>query len=346
MTLNTREKRTIGIGAAALAVVFLYSVFFSDSDGSAMAARDTLAGAFDRIEEYERKRDSVARLSEELGVKIPSVAPTEQEVRIREDLQTKSRTNGLALGNLKLIDTGRRNSEAQAKPIRFRIELKGNFESVIGFIYALENADVPYVVSDVQINSSTAANRSSRGGPQGAAAPQNSGTPQPSGRGGRSPTGQVSVTMKVQSYVFPDVAIAPKPPEEEDADPAAEEAAAEADTPPAETPEPDAAFPGGLEEVTIEYESGADIQVFSIGGDLTIGPNMIGQIQQMAWQMLDGMSDEDLVAMLSSLPSEFQDQMPDNIREMIESGNIDRDALIDSMEERFEDGFSFTQTQP
>jgi len=58
------------------------------------------------------------------------------------------------------------------------------------------------------------------------------------------------------------------------------------------------------------------------------------------------MSDEDLASMLSSLPSEALDNVPDNIREMIESGNIDRDALMDSMEERFENGFSFTQTQP
>lgn len=294
MTFNTREKRTIGIGAAALAVVFLYSVFFSDSDGSAMAARDTIAGAFDRIEDYERKRASVARLSGELGIKIPSVAPTEQEVKIREDLQTKSRTTGLALGDLKLIDTGRRGSEAQAKPIRFRLELKGKFESIIGFIYALENADVPYVVSDVQINSSTAANRSSRSGPQAAGAPQVPATPQPSGRRGRSPTGQVSVTMKVQSYVFPDVAIAEKPPEEKGAEPtpenegvepAAEEEAAEPDasTPPTptETPEPDAALPGGLEEVIIEFKSGADIQVFS-HGEITISPETIDYIQDSA----------------------------------------------------------------
>ena len=40
------------------------------------------------------------------------------------------------------------------------------------------------------------------------------------------------------------------------------------------------------------------------------------------------------------------DDVPDNIREMIESGNIDRQALMDTMEERFQDGFSFTQTQP
>lgn len=240
MKLKRREIVTIALGVTAVAALIVWRATGSGAAGAPLAAANTIPGALARIDEHDRLQRLVAALGDELGIEIPRVSTGDQETSIRKDLNAKAQANGMQITSMRRLEGTSRRATRTAEPIEFRLELTGQFASVLGFIYSLENATLPYVVRDAHISSSKgggsrgqaspSAGRSANpasgrpgpsaaraGGPstaRGASASARSGAARPSSSssrgGGRSSNsaGMVRVTMRVQSYLFPEVALA------------------------------------------------------------------------------------------------------------------------------------------
>lgn len=238
MKLRRREIVTIALGVAAVAAMIAWRATGSGAADAPLAAANTIPGALARIDEHDRLQRSVAALGDELGIEIPRVSTGDQETSIRKDLNAKAQANGMQITSMRRLEGTSRRATRTAEPIEFRLELTGQFASVLGFIYSLENATLPYVVRDAHISASKgggsrgqaspSAGRANptagRAGPSAARAgapasarrtpaSARSGAARPSSsssRGGRSSNsaGMVRVTMRVQSYLFPEVALA------------------------------------------------------------------------------------------------------------------------------------------
>lgn len=203
MKLNPRERVIVVAGAIAVVAILGYRLLGGGAGEASMAARDTIRGAIQRIDEYARLERSTATLKEELNVEIAESAPSAQEASIREGLNRVAQQNGMQISTVRGLDQGSRARNAAVQTVRFRIEASGLFDSLMAFIYALENSKTPFVIREISIDGS--AQPQQPGGSPGGGSPGQTATPQRRGRGGNQSSGTVRATMTLESYLFPEV---------------------------------------------------------------------------------------------------------------------------------------------
>lgn len=199
MKLERREWITIGIGGALVVAVLVWKIggaWASSGSGGVIAEKCA------RLADYVALRQQVVGKSKQLKIDLPMVESTYQEYNIRQELSQLASGNGLQIGSTR-VPAAR--SRGGVQPLPFRLELAGQFASVISFVNALEQSKTPFIIRNILIEQGGAAagGGGGEGGPPGGGAPPNMG-----GRGGggqRPSDGSVRVTMQVDSYLFPNV---------------------------------------------------------------------------------------------------------------------------------------------
>lgn len=176
-------------GAVVVLVVLVWRLGGALSSGAAAAEAGSIDSALGRIEQHNRLRDLVKAEAESLGIEIPDVAGGEQETKIRKDLAQRAGKFGLGLSSVRRIEVGSTRRRKRSPAIEFRLELGGKFDKFMEFVHALENAPIPYVLSEAKIDTTA------KGGNQG---------------GGQNRKGDVRVSLKVKSYLFPNVKLTEK----------------------------------------------------------------------------------------------------------------------------------------
>lgn len=214
MKLAKREIYVIAGGAALLAGAIGHRVW--SSRAASAAAQDEIPGALARIRQTGALKKSVESIADELGVQIPDVPSGEQEGRIRENLGSLAQASGMVLRSVRRTADTSHSKSGPLKPIEFRLDLVGPFDSLMKYVFALEHAPTPYVVAEANIDSTSRRSRQSDEPPPIPTPPP---TPPPPGMEAEMPEpplptgpGVVRATMKVQSYIFPEVVLAPKAP--------------------------------------------------------------------------------------------------------------------------------------
>ncbi|MCE5229985.1 hypothetical protein LLG95_10370 [bacterium] len=206
MKLERREWITIGIGSALAIMVILWKLAGSWSESSAgvvIEDKSAQLGGFIALHQQ------VTSTSRQMGVELPQVGGSHQEFLIRRELTKLAGQGGLQISSTRL-NAGRNRGGAEAQPMPFRLELAGQFGSVIAFISDLEHSKIPFVIRDVQIES--VASGGGGGQPGGGGSPGMGGSGGRGGGGGgqKQPDGSVRVTMNIDSYIFPKVHVSAK----------------------------------------------------------------------------------------------------------------------------------------
>lgn len=164
------------------------------------ASADSLGGMLAGVERCRDLRQRVSESAERLHASLPTAAPAEQEVRVREALGRLAESNGMQLGALKRLERSTRMASAQTA-IDLQLELTGQYEPLIRFINALENDRMPFQVADLRVEAGQAASMGGGGGGGGRGG----------GGGERQFDGNIRCSMKVRGYVFPRVFAEAKP---------------------------------------------------------------------------------------------------------------------------------------
>jgi len=199
--LQRRELITISLGGIILLGALGYRLIGSISSNSATGT-ETLVGAIARINDYSRLKHSVETLSGQMSLQVPTSSAGDQETGIMDDIGRRAKERSLQLSSLKPGQPSGRGRSNAIKPVQFRLEIAGRFDSVMEFVYSLEHAPTAYVVSEMHIEGS---GKSGRGR---AMLAELMGIPPPADQSDpnqpQSPSnGGVRVTMKIQSYLFP-----------------------------------------------------------------------------------------------------------------------------------------------
>ena len=191
MKLARREKLTIAIGLIIVLAVLGRQLLQRDPS-VANADAETLAGALQTIDTYDGLRRQIERLQEDLGVEAPVVSIAGQEAAIRTDLSERAKKLGLKLAGMRQVETGSgRARSGRVRTVEFRLDLNGQFEGLMKLVHSLEHAKIPYIVREMKVEA----------GAKGAGGAQRGGDQNKQ----KKPDGNVSVTMRVQSYLFPKV---------------------------------------------------------------------------------------------------------------------------------------------
>ncbi len=203
MKLERREWITIGIGGAIVVAVLVWKI---GSAWAASSAGGVIAEKCEQLAVYVALRQGVVTKSRQLGIDLPKVGGTYQEYNIRQELSQIASSNGLQISSTR-VPAAR--SRRGVQPLPFRLELAGQFTSVVAFMNALEQSKTPFVIRDILIEQAAAGGGGGgEGGPSGGAQPNMGGR---GGRGGgqRPSDGSVRVTMQVDSYIFEKVHVWP-----------------------------------------------------------------------------------------------------------------------------------------
>lgn len=246
MRLQQRERITIGLGLALVLVVL--AVRFTPTWGEGASEPGSIADSIARLKRYSRLEAGVATLSKSLSVTPPTVAYEEQEAMIRQEIDKLAGQCKVQVGGVRRLDAPRRLRRAGSEDetlIRFRLDVKGEYDKFMAYMYALEHSALGMRVDQIRIDAEM-----------------------PQGQGNQAkPQGKIEGTMTVRGYLFPKVflpedaqgveikdvggvAEAPKeeatpPPAEvkEEAKPTTETEAVEAAPEATATPEPEASGP-------------------------------------------------------------------------------------------------------
>lgn len=215
--MNQREKITVACGALIVVAVLGWRIF--RTDGAAVAGdTSSIAGAIAAIRRADTTRSSVVKLTNELAVAIPQLTVAEQEAAIRVDLASKAQSLGIQMLSQKGIKSSARGTSKAVQLVQYRLEMFGQFDAFMKLVAALEKSPIPYVIREVNFESTQRAPGENR--PNGQQGGGGGGDGQPGGGGGgpqgggggggrngggpqQPPTGKVNVTMRIQSYLFP-----------------------------------------------------------------------------------------------------------------------------------------------
>jgi hypothetical protein len=192
MKLQKREIQTIVGGVLAVAGLWLYQTVASYA---ASDSGDSLGAMLVRVQAFDKLSKDLSTQARRLHLTIPVVGPAEQEAQIRATLARLAQSSGVQLGSIKSQERSSRLASSQSS-LDFQLDAGGNYESALKFINALENDDTPFQVSDLRIEAGRADRGGNSGGrPSGARGGGSSG-------GQRNPDGNVTMDLKVRSYLF------------------------------------------------------------------------------------------------------------------------------------------------
>lgn len=204
MNLAPREKRTLLIGAAIVAVAGLYlgvsrlKSVVAGAGAEGDQKKQMFSDARTRIVRYETVGNELKKLTDTLRVEIPADAPTDQMKKLVERFESIAGRSGVQIRNLTQLKSQARATAARG-PARTEMKLDLTCQGFVGlvrFIDSLEQASVPIVVDQISIT--TSAGRS--GGASSSSSRDFRGS---SGRGGPGRR-EIQVALKIYTYLFPE----------------------------------------------------------------------------------------------------------------------------------------------
>lgn len=154
--MTDREKRLVGIAAAAVGALVLYAAVLMiwRSVGSSTPSRDSLSGIREQVERKEEVAERLAAISERLSVRIPTTSGDDQVQAIVKNMEEIAKESNLKLTRFSPKPAGSvrgRDPRRAGAKVEFDLAFTTNHAGLIGLFEAMEKRGLPYEIESLSV---------------------------------------------------------------------------------------------------------------------------------------------------------------------------------------------------